>query len=137
MFLCNLLLIYFKIKVHIFFHTYVYICLNSVHIYIYMKSVYMYIYIYVLTYQNLETSWRYSGYISAFKCRDAGSVPVWETKIPHAVGALSLCATTREPMCCNYWCPHALEPMLHKRRPCAITREKPPGTTRKNQCGQK
>ena len=117
-----------------------YICIHMfeqcAYIHIFEKCIY--VYIYVLTYQNLETSWRYSGYISAFKCRDAGSVPVWETKIPHAVGALSLCATTREPVCCNYWGPHALEPMLHnKRRPCAVTREKPPGTTRKNQCSQK
>ena len=67
-------------------------------IYIFEKC----IYIFVLTYKNLQTSWRFSGYISAFKCRDIGSVPVWETKIPHAVGVLSLCATTREPVCCNY-----------------------------------
>ena len=67
---------------------------QCIYIYIYLKSIYTYIYIYmyVLTYQNLETSWRFSGYISAFKCRDTGSVPVWETKIPHAVGVLSLCA---------------------------------------------
>ena len=33
---------------------------------------------------------------------DAGSIPGWGTRIPHAVGQLSLRTTTREPMCCNY-----------------------------------
>ena len=28
----------------------------------------------------------------------------------------SLKATTTEPMCCNYWSPHTLEPVLHNRR---------------------
>ena len=45
---------------------------------------YLCVYIYVLTYQNLETSWRYSGYISTFKCRDAGSVPTQGAKIAQA-----------------------------------------------------
>ena len=30
--------------------------------------------------------------------RDAGSIPGWGTKIPHAVGQLSPCATTTETM---------------------------------------
>ena len=30
---------------------------------------------------------------------DVGSIPGWGTKIPHAVGQLSLCATTTEPAC--------------------------------------
>ena len=32
---------------------------------------------------------------------DAGSVPGWGTKIPHATGQLSLRATTTEPACHN------------------------------------
>ena len=32
---------------------------------------------------------------------DTGSIPGQETKIPHATGQLSLCATTRDPMCQN------------------------------------
>ncbi|TEA35916.1 hypothetical protein DBR06_SOUSAS810017, partial [Sousa chinensis] len=29
---------------------------------------------------------------------DTGSIPGWGTKIPHATGQLSLCATTTEPV---------------------------------------
>ena len=32
---------------------------------------------------------------------DAGSIPGQGTKIPHALGQLSLCATTAEPGCLN------------------------------------
>ena len=32
---------------------------------------------------------------------DVGSIPGKETKTPHASEKLSLCATTREPTCCN------------------------------------
>ena len=32
---------------------------------------------------------------------DAGLIPHWGTKIPHAVGQLSLCAATSEPECHN------------------------------------
>ena len=38
---------------------------------------------------------------------DMGSIPGRGTKIPHAVGQLSPCTTTREPARCNYWA-HAL-----------------------------
>ena len=49
---------------------------------------------------------------------DAGSIPGQGNKIPHAAGQLSPCATTREPVCCNYRA-HVLW-SLH-----ATTREKP------------
>ena len=32
---------------------------------------------------------------------DVGSIPGQGTKIPHATGQLSLCATTRQPVLCN------------------------------------
>ena len=32
---------------------------------------------------------------------DMGLIPGWGTKIPHATGQLSLCATTRQPVLCN------------------------------------
>ena len=34
--------------------------------------------------------------------RDTGLIPSWGTKIPHAIGERSLCATTRAPVCHNY-----------------------------------
>ena len=40
---------------------------------------------------------------------DAGSIPGWGTKIPHAMGQLSLCASTREPVCRKLQSPRALE----------------------------
>ena len=59
-------------------------------------------------------------------------------KIPHAKEQLSLYttttepvlqslgATTTEPMCCNYWSLHNLEPQLcSKKSPGTATREKP------------
>ena len=39
---------------------------------------------------------------------DTGSIPGWGTKIPHAVGQLSSCASTMKP--------GALEPIRHNRR---------------------
>ena len=33
---------------------------------------------------------------------DAGSIPSRGTKIPHAMGQLNPCTTTRDPTCCNY-----------------------------------
>ena len=36
-----------------------------------------------------------------YKAGDAGSIPGQGTKIPHAVGQLSLCATTIELACLN------------------------------------
>ena len=32
---------------------------------------------------------------------DAGSIPGRGTKVPHAAGQISLCATTKDPACCN------------------------------------
>ena len=46
---------------------------------------------------------------------DAGSIPGWGTKIPHAAGQLSLCATTTEPTRHNE----------REKNPHATTREKP------------
>ena len=51
-----------------------------------------------------------------------GSIPGWETKIPHAVELLSLLNTTREPRCSNYW--SAPEPVLHNREAQASQLEK-------------
>ena len=45
---------------------------------------------------------------------DLGWIPGWGTTIPHAVGQLSLCATTTELMCRKLQSPRALEPMGHK-----------------------
>ena len=50
---------------------------------------------------------------------DVGSIPGWGTKIPHAMGqlslqattCLSLCASTREPACCKLQSPCALVPI--------------------------
>ena len=47
---------------------------------------------------------------------DVGSIPGWETKIPHAAGQLSPRATTTEPTCSG-----AHAPQL-KRSPCATTK---------------
>ena len=82
-----------------------------------------------------------------YNAGDAGSTPGQGTKIPHAVGQLSLCATTtelnastREPGAANYrahalcsprttttepTCPGAYAPQLEKRKPAATTGEKP------------
>ena len=43
----------------------------------------------------------------------------WCEKIPHVAEQLGLCATTTEPMCCNYWSPHILEPMPSNRKATA------------------
>ena len=67
---------------------------------------------------------------------DAGSIPGWGTKIPHAAGnyacapqLLSLRTSTREPACYKLQSPRALEPASHdyrkKKTPQATTREKP------------
>ena len=39
---------------------------------------------------------------------DTGSIPGQKTKLSHAVGPLSPCATTTEPVC--------LQPVLHNKR---------------------
>ena len=44
------------------------------------------------------------------------SIPVWGTKIPHAIGQLSLHASTREPTCHKLQSPRALEPIRHNWR---------------------
>ena len=67
---------------------------------------------------------------------DAGSIPGWGTKIPHAEGQLTPCATTtdlsastREPACHKVQSPDTLEPARHSYRdhllwsPHATTRE--------------
>ena len=70
---------------------------------------------------------------------DVGLIPGPGTKIPHAMGQLSLCATTTEPTCCRS--SRALEPVLHNKRihcnekPVHATRESPCRAT-KTQCNQ-
>ena len=51
---------------------------------------------------------------------DAGSIPARGTKIPHAAGQLSPCATTTEPTC-----PGAHTPQLDRENLHTTTREKP------------
>ena len=46
---------------------------------------------------------------------DASLIPGQGTKIPHAVGQLSPCAITTEPVCSGVHMPQ-LEPMCHKKR---------------------
>ena len=55
-----------------------------------------------------ELPWWSSGLESALQCRGYQFNP-WSRKIPHAVGQLSPCTTTTEPVCYNYWSPRALE----------------------------
>ena len=65
-----------------------------------------------------KTVWRFLGKLKTgnfpggpevknppFKARDVGSIPGQGTKIQHA--------GVTKPMHQNYWCPHALEPILH------------------------
>ena len=47
---------------------------------------------------------------------DAGSIPGWGTKIPHAVGQLSLHTTTTEPAHHKLQSPRALEPACRNQR---------------------
>ena len=44
---------------------------------------------------------------------DTGSIPGRGTKIPHAAGQLSPCATTTEPACRKLHSPRAVEPSHH------------------------
>ena len=57
---------------------------------------------------------------------DAGSIPGWGTKIPHAMGQLSLCATTVEFACLSETAhvPQTTEPTLWSLR--ITTRERKP-----------
>ena len=48
---------------------------------------------------------------------DIGSIPGWGTDIPHAMGQLSTCAATPEPICCRAHIPQL------ERSPCVATRE--------------
>ena len=66
---------------------------------------------------------------------NVGLIPGWGTKIPHAMGQLSLCATTTElmhlseracvPQTTEPMCPGARAPQLERENPHATTREKP------------
>ena len=55
-----------------------------------------------------------------YNAGDAGSIPGQGTKIPHAAGQLSPCATTTEPTH-----PGACAPQLERENLHATTREKP------------
>ena len=50
---------------------------------------------------------------------DTSSIPGQGSKILHSTEQLSLCATTREPTCCNYWSSHALELLQHSYWACS------------------
>ena len=56
---------------------------------------------------------------------DVGSIPGQGTKIPHAMGQLSPCATTREPTC-----PGARAPQLETRKPAQLERHPHAATKR-------
>ena len=47
---------------------------------------------------------------------DRGSIPGQRTKIPHATGQLSLCATTPEPMCSRACTSQLEKPASHNKR---------------------
>ena len=68
---------------------------------------------------------------------DAGSIPGLGTRIPHAAGQLSPCATPREPTCCNYrahmlWTVHAAtgEALALQWRARALQRKIPLAATK-------
>ena len=68
---------------------------------------------------------------------DKGSIPGWGTKIPHAIGQLNLCATTREAHMLQLLSPCTLQPVLpSKRSPCTAT-SKSPCAPKKTQHSQK
>ena len=56
---------------------------------------------------------------------DGGSIPGRGTKIPHAVGQLSLGTTTTRNTTTEPTCPGARVPQLEKENPHTTTREKP------------
>ena len=78
-----------------------------------------------------------------FNAGDAGLIPGRETKIPHAVGQLSLRAATTEPVCSRACAPQLESPCAETTEParsgacasqlernlCAATKS-PPGTTK-------
>ena len=74
--------------------------------------------------------WWLSGKQSTCQCMKYEFDP-WSRRIPHAMEQLSLCitaiesvlqssgTTTTKPMCCSYWSPCTLEPVLcHKKSHC-------------------
>ena len=72
---------------------------------------------------------------SPCNARDAGLIPGRGTKIPHAAGQPSPCATTREPECSNYWSLHAPEPVHHSQR-IRTPPQKIPQAATKTQCSR-
>ena len=70
--------------------------------------------------QNYKTGlpWWFSGKESACQCKRHRFDPQFG-KILYAA-ELSLCATTTEPMHCNYWSPHILEPVSATRKATVI-----------------
>ena len=59
------------------------------------------------------------------QCREHRFDP-WSGKIPRVMEQLSLCATTAEPACCNYWSPGSLKPVLRSQRSHCNGKSKPP-----------
>ena len=62
-----------------------------------------------MTFENNSEKWRVGSFPGgpvanslASNAGDAGSIPGWGTKLAYTAEQLSLCATTREPTCCNY-----------------------------------
>ena len=68
---------------------------------------------------------------------DKGSVPGWGTKIPHATGQLSLCATTREAHTLQLLSPCTLQPVLPSKRSLCTATSKSPCAPKKTQHSQK
>ena len=52
---------------------------------------------------------------------DAGLIPGWGIKIPHAAGQVSPHATTTDPVCHKLQSPHVLEPECHNQREKTLT----------------
>ena len=73
--------------------------------------------------------WWLSGKEPTCQCRRCRFNP-WSRKTSHAVKQLSPWATSTEPMCCSYWSPCILEPMLHPREATAV---KSPSTATREQ----
>ena len=55
-------------------------------------------------------------------------LPMQETGAWSLVPEDSTCPGATKPLCCNYWSPQALEPVLHRRSHCTATREESPLT---------
>ena len=67
---------------------------------------------------------------------DAGSIPSWGTKIPHAVGQLSPRATTTEPTRSGATTRES-RPAHHNSREASTVQQKIPHAATKTQCSQK